>query len=87
MRSGLRTMLLRRSLWSFPGHRARLRGVSKNGDEDMADGGRTIGQHSQDEEHLLQGQGVPQAHRPQGHAVQGRQGTFERSRILSLKRR
>lgn len=35
-----------------------------------------IGQHSQDEEHLLQGQGVPQAHRPQGHPVQGWQGTL-----------
>ena len=43
---------------------------------------RTTGQHSQDEEHLLQGQGVPKAHRPQGHAVQGWQGMFTQFKIL-----
>lgn len=32
------------------------------------------GQHSQDPQHLLQGQGVPQAHPAQGHPVQSWQG-------------
>jgi ribosomal protein L44E len=36
----------------------------------------TLGQHSQDSEDLLQGQGVPQAHPAQGHPVQGWQGAF-----------
>lgn len=38
-----------------------------------------LGQHSQDPKHLLQGQGVPQAHPAQGHPVQGWQGLVVRA--------
>jgi hypothetical protein len=34
----------------------------------------SLGEHSQDPEDLLQGQGLPQAHPAQGHRVQGWQG-------------
>ena len=44
-----------------------------------------IGQHPQDQEHLLQGQGVPQAHRPQGDAVQGRQGISSVLHIFNFR--
>ncbi|RDL37554.1 putative 60S ribosomal protein L44 [Venustampulla echinocandica] len=34
------------------------------------------GQRTQDQTHLLQGQGVPKAHTTQGDAIQGRKGTW-----------
>ena len=37
------------------------------------------GERSQDSPHLLQGQGLQEAHEPQGDAVQGRQGTLQTS--------
>lgn len=38
------------------------------------------GQRSQDQTHLLQGQGLPKAHSTQGHPIQGGQGTRYRRR-------
>src|SRR5687767_13344210 len=43
------------------------------------------GQHPENPQHLLQGQGVPQAHPAQGHAVQGRQGFPLRPGKASLR--
>lgn len=69
----------------FAGHAEPARAIQGGGMEDMKLQSMksilkltelSVGQRTQDQTHLLQGQGVPEAHPAQSHTIQGWKGTM-----------